>query len=115
MLAQSDRPLSATTVTRRLREGGEQIIQSAVFRAIAGLFATGLLDRVELTSAYLPRREETSASALCTRCGCYAELKQGAPAQELRALARARGFRPGRLVVEVAGLCRDCIGQDDTG
>lgn len=109
ILEQADRPLSATTLTHRLAAEGVSVKHSAVFRAVGQLFAAGALDRVELTSAYVPRREETSATALCFRCGAYSELREAAPVDDLRSLARACGFEPSRMVVEVHGLCSSCV------
>lgn len=108
LLVEADEPLSATTLVRRLRSDGESIASSAVFRALRHLMASGLVDRVELISAYLPRRDEDSATAMCSRCGGYTELKRTAPVAGLHALAREKRFVPQRFVVEVVGVCPAC-------
>ncbi|MFN7633267.1 MAG: transcriptional repressor, partial [Acetobacteraceae bacterium] len=48
---------------------------------------------------------------ICRRCGSTAEIADHAAAHALEAAAKAQGFRPERMVVEIEGLCAGCGGR----
>ena len=46
---------------------------------------------------------------ICTECGKVAELEDRSVSLALDHAARAEGFRPTGMIIEVEGLCAACV------
>lgn len=112
VLARVADPLSASSLHRQISQQDPAIHASAVFRTLNRLLAAGVIDRIEIATGYVRRRPPGTIALCCSVCGRYAELPGAAPIDHLAATASARGFRPSRFVVEVAGLCAACATPD---
>ncbi len=112
VLWSSHRPLGAYAVLDALSAAGRRSQPPTVYRALEFLVAHGLVHRIESLNAYVGCAEPGHPGAgqflICARCGSSAELSDPAIARTIRHGARACGFAPARLTVEVEGLCPHC-------
>jgi Fur family transcriptional regulator, zinc uptake regulator len=108
----SDRPVSAYAVLRRLRAEHPKAAPLSVYRALDFLLRHGLIDRIELLNAYVARRDGGQDSdrqlLVCTVCGQVDEFHDDAIAARLRQHSSEHGFRIERQVVELSGICTHC-------
>jgi Fur family zinc uptake transcriptional regulator len=84
-----------------------------VYRALDFLLAQGLIHRVERLNAFVGCHDEESHHhaaqfLICKQCGRVTELEDGAVEEAISAAARAQGFMPARVTVEVDGVCLGC-------
>jgi Fur family zinc uptake transcriptional regulator len=104
--------MSAYAVLRRLRLDRPRTAPLSVYRALDFLFRYGFVNRIELLNAYVARRERGADRArqvlVCAACGLVEEVGDRAVASRLRQLARRKGFRIDRQVVELSGHCAKC-------
>ena len=111
-ILQSEQPMSAYAVLRRLRADRPRAAPLSVYRALDFLFHHGFVNRIELLNAYVVRLDRGSGRArqvlVCASCGMIDEIGDRRVADRLRQLARRHGFRIDRQVVELSGLCARC-------
>jgi Fur family zinc uptake transcriptional regulator len=104
--------MSAYAVLRQLRVERPRAAPLSVYRALDFLFRHGFISRIELLNAYVAQldrsRDRERQILVCADCGLTEEVGDCAIAQRLRGLARKRGFRIDRQVVEVSGTCARC-------
>jgi len=84
-----------------------------VYRHLDFLIRVGLAHRIESTQSYLPcdhpAHTHESQYLLCSDCGRVDEVHSDSVDSALGRIARQRGFQPARSVVEISGLCEDCV------
>lgn len=84
-----------------------------VYRHLDFLIRVGLAHRIESTQSYLPcdhpAHTHESQYLLCSDCGRVDEVHSDSVDSLLGRIARQRGFKPARSVVEISGLCEDCV------
>lgn len=111
-ILESERPLTAYAVLRQLRSERPSAAPLSVYRALDFLVHQGFINRIELLNAYVARldrrRERERHWFVCAACGGIEEIGDAAIADRLRRLARQRGFRIDRQVVELSGTCVRC-------
>jgi Fur family zinc uptake transcriptional regulator len=91
-----------------------------VYRALEFLQDQGLVHRVERLNAFVgcagPETHHACGHGhdhphqflICGECGATQEICDPGVTAALEAAARARGFIPARITVEVEGRCADC-------
>jgi Fur family zinc uptake transcriptional regulator len=113
LLVRAERPIGAYELLQALSRPSYAAKPPTVYRALEFLVRVGLAHRIESLNAFVACDGHHGRSAIefliCDCCGraqeCELEIDQTA-----FAAASARGFKPNRLVLEVHGVCPDCVG-----
>jgi Fur family zinc uptake transcriptional regulator len=105
LLSQAERPLSAYNLVSLLREKGRQMAVMSVYRSLERLCARGLIDKVEMLSAFRIRDVPKEALLICIDCGATQPLAVSDLRDALMQRVAHTGFSPGTIALEVAGLC----------
>jgi Fe2+ or Zn2+ uptake regulation protein len=102
--------LSADDVWQRLREAGDQMDRSTVYRVLADLGGAGLLEEVRLGDgiARFEIQEIAHHHAVCTRCGATEDVSVEAVRALSARLRRESGFVLGSHPLLLGGLCSGC-------
>ncbi|GAB5415883.1 MAG: zinc uptake transcriptional repressor Zur [Congregibacter sp.] len=113
-LMASDGALTAYELIASLeKRQSRKIAPLTVYRHLDFLTRVGLVHRIESTQSYLPcdHPEHTHESQylLCSSCGKVDELNEEGLESLLDKVANQRGFMPKRAIVEVSGLCGECV------
>ncbi|MEK9664548.1 MAG: Fur family transcriptional regulator [Candidatus Nanopelagicales bacterium] len=106
--------LSAQEIHDVLRQRGDRVGLTTVYRALQAMSDDGLVDvivRDDGESVYRSCSEHHHHHLVCRRCRATIELE--APAVEAWAedVAARHGFADVAHTVEVFGVCPDCAGQ----
>jgi Fur family zinc uptake transcriptional regulator len=111
-VARSHAAVGAYEVIDRMADHGPRPAPITVYRALDFLEAHGLVHKIESRNAYVAcshaHEDEPAALLICEGCGTVAELAARDAFAELKKRASRQGFRPARMVVEVAGRCARC-------
>lgn len=119
-LAARDRPASAYDIaegvgTRR----GKRVAANSVYRILDLFVRTNLARRVESANAYVanshPGCRHDCIFLICDSCGQATHIDDDRLTGALRQAAQAAGFADVRPVVEIRGVCADCVGVDGQG
>lgn len=113
-LLAAKRPLTAYELIARLESRQDRkIAPLTVYRHLEFLTRVGLVHRIESTQSYLPcdhpQESHESQYLLCSSCGRVDEVSSTTLEALLGDIASERGFSPQKSVVEVSGLCGDCV------
>ncbi len=113
LILQADEPIGAYALLDGLRALTGAGKPPTVYRALDFLLAQGLIHRVERLNAFVGCHDEATHHhaaqfLICRSCGRVTELEDGAVESAITAAARARGFVPARVTVEVDGVCSAC-------
>jgi Fur family zinc uptake transcriptional regulator len=115
-LAHSDAPLSAYDILDRVRDDGIRA-PLQVYRALDRLVERGLAHRLESLNAFVCCADSechttgSIAFAICEKCGKVEEFADPAIERRLRGWSKESGFVPGKMTVELRGVCRGCAGE----
>lgn len=113
----SKQPLSAYDLIALLeKRQGRKIAPLTVYRHLDFLTRVGLVHRIESTQSYIscdhPEHTHESQYLLCSACGNVDELHEEKLGSLLVKLAGRHGFQPSKAIVEVSGLCGNCVAAD---
>ncbi len=113
----SERPVSAYELIALLEDRQQRkIAPLTVYRHLDFLIRVGLVHRLESTQSYLacdhPEHTHESQYLLCSSCGCADEVESKPLESLVQKIADQRGFQPEDTVVEVRGLCKDCVASE---
>jgi Fur family zinc uptake transcriptional regulator len=113
LILQADEPIGAYALLDGLRALTGSGRPPTVYRALDFLLAQGLIHRVERLNAFVGCHDEAAHQhaaqfLICRDCGRVAELEDAAVEAAIGAVARAHGFVPARVTVEVDGVCGAC-------
>ena len=117
LVLEAEGPVGAYALLDRLKETRAGAAPPTVYRALDFLLEHGLIHRIERLNAFIGCAEagrdhhHPHQFLICRRCGETAEIADHAAAHALEAAAKAQGFRPERMVVEIEGLCAACAAQ----
>ncbi len=115
------RPLSAYDIAERIDWQGRRGGPVQVYRALQFLEGLGLAHRIESLNAYVACAQTDSGPAsasggdhgaqflVCQDCGRVAEASDRQLDKVIAALAKRAGFQVRAPVIEVRGLCPDCV------
>ena len=114
-LARHERPASAYDIADNLSASrGKRVAPNSVYRILDLFVRTNLANRIESANAYLvnthPGCRHDCIFLICDDCGTASHFDDDKLTTGLRAAGRAAGFSDVRPVVELRGLCADCVG-----
>lgn len=117
LLCASDKPLSAYELLERMRGVAKNPAPPTVYRALDFLLEQGLVHKLESLHAYVgcahPDHSHASQFLICDDCGEVAEVEDPSVANSLKAAGKAIGFHTKRPVVELLGICAQCLAKQD--
>ncbi len=118
-LAACKKPVSAYDLIDRLEQRQERkIAPLTVYRHLNFLIEVGLVHRLESTQSYLvcdhPEHAHDSQYLLCSSCGRVDELESKKLWSLLDKITAQHGFQQQAAVVEVKGICGDCVNNTKT-
>ena len=103
---------SAQQIHAELRDRGEQVGLTTVYRHLQTLSETGRIDAIrDSTGEILYRRCQTDTHhhhLTCRKCGCSVEVEGRAVERWADQVAQQAGFTNVGHTVELFGLCPDC-------
>ena len=113
LILQAEEPVGAYTLLDQLRALGGSGKPPTIYRALDFLLAQGLIHRVERLNAFVGCHDDThphhaAQFLICKTCSRVTELEDESVQAAIGAVARARGFVPARVTVEVDGVCGAC-------
>ncbi len=111
LLLESPGPAKAYDLLDRL-DGEGAAKPPTVYRALDFLQEAGLAHKIESLNAYVAcghtSHSHSAVFLICEDCLTAEELHAVETSRALAAETAAAGFRMGRAVIEVRGLCRKC-------
>ena len=112
-LLASHKPLGAYEIIDQLALRGPRPAPITAYRALEFLRQNGLVHRIESRNAFIACVHNHAAGALvvfliCERCGAVGEASSADVTATLTSAARAVGFTPKSLVLELTGVCTHC-------
>ena len=113
-----DKPLSAYGLIDVLeKQKGKKIAPLTVYRHLDFLMRVGLVHRLESTHSYVacehPDHAHESHYLLCSECGNADEVDSSELGSLLGEIANNRGFQAENAIVEIKGICGDCVTDGD--
>ena len=111
-LEREGRPLTGLMLTEMLREQGEVVAVSLVFRALRKLVERGTLHKLLLSRGYMPTRSPNEIYLHCTTCGAVGRIANEESFLKIEDAAERSRFRVTRPIVEVVGRCAHCLERE---
>lgn len=119
LIWESHAPVGAYAIMDMLKREGRNAMPPTVYRALDFLQEQGLVHRIASLNAFIgcsrPADAHGAQYLICRRCGTVAEIASGAIGGAIAASARELGFDMTGQTVEIAGICRDCLGAPKRG
>ena len=115
IMAKAEKPLSAYDLIPLLsKHNGHTVAPVTVYRGLNHLALHGLVTRIESLNAYVlcshPQDEHNCLFFICRNCGTATEAPDGGISRLLRKEAEDLGFGIKKQILEVVGVCKNCIG-----
>jgi Fur family zinc uptake transcriptional regulator len=116
LILAANKPVTAYELLDRFRAGHKAATPATIYRALDFLLANDLIHKVESLSAFIPcieadHHDHAAQFYICRQCGAVAERDDHAVVDALHAAARALGFQPETIMVEVTGRCAVCAAR----
>jgi Fur family zinc uptake transcriptional regulator len=111
-LEREGRPLTGLMLTEMLREQGEVVAVSLVFRALRKLVERGTLHKLLLSRGYVPTRSLNEIYLHCASCGTVGRIVSEESFLRIEDAAERSSFRVTRPIVEVMGRCAHCLERE---
>ncbi|MEM6681053.1 MAG: Fur family transcriptional regulator [Pseudomonadota bacterium] len=113
LLLEAGRPVGAYTLMDELsKRQSRTIAPPTIYRALDFLQQIGVVSRLESSNEFIPCKHPAEPHdcifLICTCCRKAVEMAQEDVHASLAALAKQHGFKTGRQVIELQGLCSDC-------
>jgi Fur family transcriptional regulator, zinc uptake regulator len=91
---------------------GRDIKPASVYRALEALCDIGIVVKIESLNAFRacrhPQEDHRHLFLVCDGCGHTDEIADHGIGEKLSHAAAAHGFKTGRQVLELHGICRGC-------
>lgn len=95
---------------------GRQFAPPSVYRALDFLQEQGLVSRIATKNAFVPcahpDHDHACVFFICEHCGSSAEIENAKIEELFSRDAGALGFRIGKRVVELQGICANCVSAE---
>jgi Fur family zinc uptake transcriptional regulator len=112
LVLQAERPITAYQLLDKLKETRERAMPPTVYRALDFLIENHIIHKIEQINAFVPCMDPGHAHAvqflICRKCGTVNELENHMVSHAVDQAARAQGFHPSRVVIEIDGICAEC-------
>ena len=113
-LAQSHKPVSAYDLIESLAKDGKRLAPVSVYRILDVFQGAGLVHRLESRNAFFAcmtehARGPQTITLVCEGCERVVEADAPDAFQAIGAATRTSGFRARNVVIEVGGVCADCL------
>jgi Fur family zinc uptake transcriptional regulator len=113
VLVRTGQPLGAYGIIEQFEmTTGRRVLPASVYRTLNVLLERGLVTRIESINAYLANTHATASPAdiyfICGQCGEVRVIKAPTLANLIELEADALGFRIGKRVLEMQGICHRC-------
>lgn len=116
LLAEHGKPVKAYDLLEMMRSRVGSNAPPTVYRALDFLLENGFIHKLSSINAYVachhPNVSHSVPFLICDHCQNAIELEDDSIAGRLIEKAGALGFRTRAQVLEVHGLCRDCLAVD---
>jgi Fur family zinc uptake transcriptional regulator len=117
ILSASDKPMTAYDIIPVLSKKLEHAIApTTVYRALKHLSEHGIVTRIESRNAYVlcqhPHESHDCLFFICRSCGAAIETPDSKVSRQLRKEAESLGFDVSRQILEIVGLCKDCVKRE---
>lgn len=109
-----DQPIGAYHLMRELQAKlGRKLSPPTVYRVLDFLLEQKFIARIETMNAFIPcadpDHEHTCVFFICEACGSSAEVENDKVGVLFEMNAAALGFRIGKRVIEMQGMCANCL------
>lgn len=113
-LAEFEQPASAYDIAESVSKAeGRRVAANTVYRILDLFVGANVAQRIESRNAYLanahPERQQDCIFLICDRCGRTDHLDDEQIARSVRRAASKTGFAPRLPIMEVRGLCAQCV------
>lgn len=113
-LARHERPISAYDIADNLSaKRGKRVAPNSVYRILDLFVRANLANRIESANAYLvnthPGCRHDCIFLICDDCGAATHFDNDTLTSALRQSGRDAGYEQVRPVVELRGVCADCV------
>ena len=113
LVLQSREPVGAYALLDGLRARHGSGKPPTIYRALDFLLAQGLVHRIERLGAFVGCHDDgehlhAAQFLICGSCGQVTEMEDSSAQAAVLAAAAGVGFRAGKVVVEVEGVCAGC-------
>ncbi len=113
-IARSHKPISAYDLIESLASDGKRLAPVSVYRILDVLQGAGLVHRLESRNAFFACMTEHASipqtvTFLCTGCERVAEASAADAFRAIGLAARTSGFSARSTVIEVSGVCAECL------
>ena len=105
-------PLSAYAIADQLRDEGTRVVVPSVYRALRRLGAEGVVEKVEMLSAYRISEREKHLRLVCLNCGQTTGHLLPELYDMLIDSAAQTGFAISKVALELAGRCASCRDEE---
>jgi Fur family transcriptional regulator, zinc uptake regulator len=114
VIVEANAPLSAYDIADRMSVRlTRRIAPNTVYRILDLFLAHNIVNRIESKNAYIacahPDAKEDCIFLVCERCGTTNHQDNIEIGAKVRLVAEQAGFQPRRPVIEVHGLCSNCL------
>ena len=109
LLTNQTRPSSGLQLADMMRGEGHIVPLSQVYRTLRLLADSGSIRKVYLANGYIIAGETAAIDLYCQSCGVLTIIATTEEVDDLCRVAGTAGFNVLRLVVEISGVCRDCL------
>lgn len=121
VLVGAGRPLGAYGIIAQLEmRAGRSVLPTGIYRSLKLLLERGLITRIESKHAFLVNAQAMTTPAaiyfICVQCCVTRAVEAPALTRLIEHEATALGFRIGKRVIEMQGICDRCqhSGIDDS-
>jgi Fur family transcriptional regulator, zinc uptake regulator len=116
LIADEETPLGAYELLDRLKKERANAAPVTVYRALDFLLEAGLIHRIDALQAYAACEIEDphqhaghgGLMLVCNRCKNVIEFSNAGLERQIARTALEHGFRVGRSLIEIRGLCAAC-------
>ncbi|WP_445114606.1 transcriptional repressor [Acinetobacter sp. WZC-1] len=109
-------PIGAYDLLAKLKGSSERLAAPpTVYRSLDFLLKKGLIHRLSSINAYIPcchpREGHQAAFLICTECHAVKEASAPKLIQQLDQLAASDQFNAHQSIIEISGVCQQCMNQ----
>lgn len=112
LLEESERPLSAYEIANICSRRGTSLTAVQAYRVLDRLISKHIVARIELLSAYLAISGDENGYLVCQHCRTVDPFPFSELTAPVNQACDISGFRASRSIIEVAGKCAKCKGEE---